>query len=53
MQQRTQNEEIDLEPSDFDDRDTMPAPEEDDIDDVDDDDSSTSPMTTTTTKSSP
>ncbi len=37
MQQRTQNEEIDLEPSDFDDRDTMPAPEEDDIDDVDDD----------------
>ena len=45
MQQRTQNEEIDLEPGDFDDRDTMPAPEEDDIDDVDDDDSSTSPMT--------
>ena len=38
MQQRTQNEEIDLEPGDFDDRDTMPAPEEDDIDDVDDDD---------------
>jgi hypothetical protein len=38
MQQRTQNEEIDLEPGDFDDRDTTPAPEEDDIDDVDDDD---------------
>ncbi len=38
MQQRTQNEELDLEPGDFDDRDTMPAPEEDDIDDVDDDD---------------
>lgn len=38
MQQRTQNEEIDLEPGDFDDRDTMPAPEEDDIEDVNDDD---------------
>jgi hypothetical protein len=39
MQQRTQNEELDLEPVDFDDRDTMPAPEEDDIeDDVDADD---------------
>jgi hypothetical protein len=37
MQQRTQSEEIDLEPGDFDDRDTTPAPEEDDIDDVDDD----------------
>jgi hypothetical protein len=33
MQQRTQNEELDLEPGDFDDRDTTPAPEEDDIDD--------------------
>jgi hypothetical protein len=39
MQERTQNEELDLEPSDFDDRDTTPAPEEDDIDDeLDDDD---------------
>ena len=39
MQQRTQNEELDLEPGDFEDRDTVPAPEEDDIDDdeVDDD----------------
>ena len=38
MQERTQNEEIDLEPADFEDRDTVPAPEEDDIDEVDDDD---------------
>ena len=38
MQERTQNEEIDLEPEDFEDRDTVPAPEEDDIDEVDDDD---------------
>jgi hypothetical protein len=39
MQERTQNEELDLEPGDFDDRDNVPAPEEDDIDDeVDDDD---------------
>jgi hypothetical protein len=38
MQQRTQNEEIDLEPSDLDDRDSVPAPEEDDIDDDEEDD---------------
>ena len=38
MQERTQNEEIDLEPDDFEDRDTIPAPEEDDIEDVDGDD---------------
>lgn len=37
MQERTQNEELDLEPGDFDDRDTMPAPEEDDIEDDGDD----------------
>jgi hypothetical protein len=33
MNDRTQSEETDLEPSDFDNRDNMPAPEEDDIDD--------------------
>jgi hypothetical protein len=33
MQQRTQSEEQDLEPSDFDARDSVPAPEEDDIED--------------------
>jgi hypothetical protein len=34
MQQRTTlSEEQDLEPVDFDDRDSVPAPEEDDIDD--------------------
>lgn len=39
MQQRTTNsEEQDLEPVDFDDRDSVPAPEEDDIDDDGDDD---------------
>jgi hypothetical protein len=39
MQQRTHNDELDLEPGDFEDRDTTPAPEEDDIDgDVDDGD---------------
>ena len=37
MAKRTQSEEIDLEPGDFDDRDTAPAPEVDDIDnDLDD-----------------
>jgi hypothetical protein len=36
MNERTQNEELDLEPGDFDDRDTPPAPEEDDIDEGDD-----------------
>ena len=39
MQQRTQSEEIDLEPGDFDELDTAtPAPEEDDIEDDEDDD---------------
>jgi len=39
MRERTQNEELDLEAGDFDDRDSVPAPEEDDIDDeVEDDD---------------
>ena len=38
MQERTQNEELDLEPGDFAGRDTLPAPEEDDIDELGDDD---------------
>jgi hypothetical protein len=44
MQERTQNEELDLEPSDFADRDTVPAPEEDDIDELGDDDDSDEPV---------